>query len=218
MPPEANVRQSEIGKLYDTISGVYDIWGALAESRARSRAIDLAEIRDGQSILEAAVGTGLAFREILRRNPNGVNVGIDISEGMLEKARLRMDNEKGSYELRNASAFEIPYPDKTFDLVVNNYMFDLVPFADMGKVIREFRRVLKDGGRLVLVNMAEAETPLGRIYDSVVYRISPRLMGGCRGVRMGGRLADNGFALERREYCEQMLFPSEIVIARKNAD
>ena len=54
----------------------------MTESRARNRAIELAEINDGQTILEVAVGTGLAFYEIVKRNPNGTNTGVDLSLGM----------------------------------------------------------------------------------------------------------------------------------------
>jgi ubiquinone/menaquinone biosynthesis C-methylase UbiE len=54
---------NRIGSVYDKIAPIYDIWGKLTESHARNRGIELAEIVDGQSILEVAVGTGLAFYE-----------------------------------------------------------------------------------------------------------------------------------------------------------
>ena len=68
---DARISQDEIGLVYDKLSGIYDIWGRLTESRARSRAIELAAIKDGENILEVAVGTGIAFYEIVRRNPHG---------------------------------------------------------------------------------------------------------------------------------------------------
>ena len=58
-----------MGPVYDKLSRIYDIWGRLTESRARSRAIELAAIKDGQNILEVAVGTGIAFYEIVKRIP-----------------------------------------------------------------------------------------------------------------------------------------------------
>ena len=72
------------------MSKIYDIWGNLTESRARNRALELAEIKNGQNILEVAVGTGLAFYEIVKRNPDGTNIGVDISEGMLKRAEKRL--------------------------------------------------------------------------------------------------------------------------------
>jgi len=86
---DAKVFQEEIGPIYDKLANVYNIWGTLTESRTRNRAIELAAIEDGQNILEVAVGTGLAFYEIVQRNPHGQNKGIDLSSGMLEKAKKR---------------------------------------------------------------------------------------------------------------------------------
>ena len=87
---DARVPHNRIGHLYDRIAPVYDIWAGLTETRARNRAIELAQITDGQNILEVAVGTGMAFYGIAKRNPNGTNTGIDISHGMLSRAKQRL--------------------------------------------------------------------------------------------------------------------------------
>src|SRR3974377_1268524 len=92
---DARVPQKDIGPLYDSLSGIYDVWGILTESRARKRAIELADIKDGQNILEVAVGTGLAFYEIVKMNRQGQNLGIDISPGMLNKAKKRLSKLDG---------------------------------------------------------------------------------------------------------------------------
>ncbi len=56
-----------------------------------------------------AVGTGLAFYEIVKRNPDGMNIGIDLSEGMLDKAKKRMQKLSGAkYILQQGSAFDLP--------------------------------------------------------------------------------------------------------------
>lgn len=212
---DARVSQHEIGQVYDRLSGIYDIWGKLTESRARGRAIELADIKDGQSILEVAVGTGLAFFEIVKRNPNGRNVGIDLSQGMLSKARKRLGKLSGvRYELGYGTAFDLKTENESVDLLVNNYMFDLIPYEEMDKVLMEFKRVLKKGGTLILVNMTEGERFGSKLYD-FIYNLSPKTMGGCRGVRLSERLKDHGFTVEVREYHQQMLFPSEVILARK---
>jgi ubiquinone/menaquinone biosynthesis C-methylase UbiE len=212
---DARVSQDEIGPVYDKLSGIYDIWGRLTESRARSRAIELAAIEDGQNILEVAVGTGLAFCEIVKRNPHGHNVGIDLSNGMLDKARKRLSKLAGAhYVLRTGTAFDVPMENESVDLLVNNYMFDLIPYADMDKVLKEFERVLKKGGRLILVNMTEGERPGSNLYD-FIYTLSPKAMGGCRGVQLTEKLKQHGFTVEAREYYQQMLFPSEVIAAHK---
>ena len=212
--PDAGVPQREIALMYDKLSRVYDIWGMLTESRARSRAIELAEIKDGQTILEVAVGTGLAFYEIVKINPHGKNNGIDLSDGMLQKAKKRLRKlSEANYSLTKGTAFDLQMETGSLDLLMNNYMFDLLSFQDMDKVLEEFKRVLKNGGKLILVNMTEGETAASKIYD-FIYKISPRTMGGCRGVRLTDKLKQHGFTVEAREYYQQMLFPSEVIIAR----
>jgi ubiquinone/menaquinone biosynthesis C-methylase UbiE len=212
---EARVSQNEIAKVYDSLANVYDIWGNLTESKARNRALELAEIKNGQNILEVAVGTGLAFFEIVKRNPDGTNIGIDISAGMLKKAGKRLSPlSEAHYVLKKSSAFDLDSEDAQFDVLMNNYMFDLISFDRMDAVLKEFNRVLKKGGKLVLVNMTLGEKFGSGIYD-LIYRISPRLMGGCRGIRLSEKLKEHGFHIELREYHQQCLFPSEVILAHK---
>ena len=212
---DARVSQKDIRTLYDSLSRIYDIWGTLAESRARKRAIELAEIKDGQYILEVAVGTGLAFYEIVKRNRKGQNLGIDISPGMLDKAKKRLSKLTGvNYQLELGSTFRLPAEDQKVDLLVNNYMFDLIPFDEMDDILAEFKRVSKNGGKLVLVNMTKGERFGSGLYD-LIFRLSPKSMGGCRGIRLSERLMDQGFHVETREYHQQLLFPSEVIVAHK---
>jgi ubiquinone/menaquinone biosynthesis C-methylase UbiE len=214
---DAKIPQEQIGFVYDKLSGIYDIWGKLTESRARDRAIELASITDGDNILEVAVGTGLAFYEIVKRNPHGNNIGLDLSKGMLEKAKHRMKKmPDANYLLTVGTAFDLPAASESVDLLVNNYMFDLISFEDMDKILLEFKRVLKAGARLVLVNMTVGETLGSRLYE-FIYRVSPKIMGGCRGVKMAEKLKQHGFTVETREIYQQLLFPSEVILARKHA-
>ncbi len=212
---DARVSQDKIGSVYDKIAPIYDIWGKLTESHARNRAIELSEIKDGQTILEVAVGTGLAFYEIVKRNPNGTNIGIDLSQGMLEKAKNRVSQlSEANYSLDVDTAFDLSVEDESVDTLVNNYMLDLISFEDMDKILLELRRVLKKDGKLILVNMTEGERFGSKMYD-FIYNISPKTMGGCRGVKLTERLQQHGFKVEVREYFQQMLFPSEVILAYK---
>jgi len=90
----------------------------------------------------------------------------------------------------------LPFHDRSFDLVIVGYLFDLLPETDFGLVIAEIHRVLRDSGRVV-VDMTIAE----RRRDDVhrwVSRLRPRLLGGCRGVRLAACLASGGFEVEHR--------------------
>lgn len=212
---EAKISQAMIAGVYDKIAPIYDIWGRATESKARNRALQLSEIKDGQRILEVAVGTGLAFYEVVRRNPSGYNMGIDLSEGMLNKARKRLEKVQGAnFILKKGTAFNLEQENESVDILINNYMFDLISFNEMDTIIKEFNRVLKSKGKLILVNMTEGEGCCSSIYEGI-YRAFPKAMGGCRGVKLEEKLKQQGFDIQTREYYQQMLFPSEVIVAVK---
>ncbi len=91
-------------------------------------------------------------------------------------------------------------------------MFDLIPERDFLTVLTEFKRVLRHGGRIVLVNMTRGQPWFNRIWDWL-YGIRPSLLGGCRGVELTPYVKAAGFDEIRREYLSQLMFPSEIIYA-----
>ena len=132
---------------------------------------------------------------------------------MLAKVKSLLSQQPNSnYSLDIGSALDIKMDDFSVDILFNNYMFYLIPFDQMDTVINEFFRVLKRGGKLVLVNMTKAEQFGAGLYERI-YQISPTLMGGCRGVKLSKLLTEHGYKVENREYVQQMLFPSEVILA-----
>jgi len=210
----ARLNKTDVVEVYSRIAWFYDLWGTLAESRARRRALELAAVRNGESVLEVAVGTGLTFRELLRANPDGANHGIDLTEAMLAKASDKARHSGVRHELSVGDAYDLRFGDATFDVLMNNYMFDLLPEPDFERVLTQFRRVLKPNGRLVLVNMTQGERLHQRLYETI-YRINPGWMGGCRGVRLSDALRRVGFRSITREMISQVGFPSEILTASR---
>jgi ubiquinone/menaquinone biosynthesis C-methylase UbiE len=213
----ARVDQRDVPRLYDRLAHVYDVWAALAESKARRRALERAAVTDREDVLEVAVGTGQMFAALARANPNGTTRGIDVSPGMLTRARHRVRGLDGRVELGIADARALPFDDDSFDLVVVGYLFDLLPETDFGLVIAEVCRVLRDSGRVVVVDMTIADRRRDDLYRWV-YRLRPRLLGGCRGVRLTALLEAGGFGVERRDYIAQLGFPSEVLLARPRSD
>ncbi len=210
----ARLDRSQVTGVYTRLAPMYDLWAGLTEARARRACLERAHVRDGESVLEVAVGTGLTFAEILRANPSGRNVGIDLTPAMLERARSRIARLPGGdrAELSVGDAYALPFPDATFDLVVNNYMFDLLPEDDFATVLAGFRRVLRPGGRLVLVNMTRGEGLAQRFYDWV-YQVRPALIGGCRGVFLEPHLRAAGLERIERGTVMQWGFSSEVLSA-----
>jgi ubiquinone/menaquinone biosynthesis C-methylase UbiE len=211
----AKLDKPEVVDVYTKTAYIYDLWGSLTETKARGRALALAQIQNGEAVLEVAVGTGLTFREILGANPDGENTGIDLTPAMLDKARHKAaQSGSKNYQLVPGDAYHLQFADGHFDLLINNFMFDLLPEKDFLVVLAEFRRVLKPGGRLVLVNMTRAEKFYQKIYEGV-YHLNPRWLGGCRGVLLAGYVQQAGFGGVHRETVSQLGFPAEILTALK---
>lgn len=208
---DAQFEKTRVVDIYRKIAPSYDLWAWLTESKARDRCLELAAIQDGEEVLEVAVGTGLAFERILKANPSGRNEGIDLTEAMLIRAdRKAAKSGSNNYRLRVGDAYDLDFPDSSFDVLINNYMFDLLPQQDFLTVLEEFKRVLRPGGRLAMVNMTKGERWYNGVWDRI-YRINPALLGGCRGVSLLPQIKACGFRQTRREYMSQLTFPSEIV-------
>lgn len=208
---DAQIKKEQVPDVYGKLASLYDIWAWLTERDARDRCLELAAIRDGEDVLEVAVGTGLAFVRILEANPSGHTEGIDLTAAMLtraEKKAARTGSDR--YRLRVGDAYELPFPDDSFNVVVNNYLFDLIPEQDFVTVVGEFKRVLRPGGRLAMVNMTNGKRWYNGIW-SRIYQMNPALLGGCRPVSLLPVLRQCGFRHTTREYISQFTFPSEVV-------
>lgn len=135
-----------VRRRYDRVAGIYDVLEGPMELMARVwRAAQWGEIAAG-NVLEVGVGTGksLAFHPA-----NASVTAIDISPGMLDRARRRAARLGSKTELQVADVQALPFPDASFDSVVVTFVFCSVPDPVLG--LREIRRVLRPGGRLSMI-------------------------------------------------------------------
>jgi len=218
MKPErfpTRLAKEKVTVKYDMLCHIYDIFSLLMESKARQRAIEIANIRDGENVLEVAMGTGLNFVEILKRNPHGWNEGLDISPKMVKKAKKRAEKTGlTNYAIRLGDSRNLPYANDAFNLIINEYMFDIFPVSEYDYVLEEFRRILKPNGRLVLVNTTQGEKLRDCLFN-FLFQIYPAEFSRCRGVVMNGHLERFHFKDIKREYVVNLTFPSEIVCSRR---
>jgi ubiquinone/menaquinone biosynthesis C-methylase UbiE len=213
MKGKVHYSKTNIEKVYSKVTWIYDVWSKLTESKALRKALEFASIESGESVLEVAVGTGSLFEQIINLNPNGRNEGLDISESMLKKARIRLSKYK-NFNLIHGDAYKLPYDDDTFDVLVNNYMFDLLPSEVYPSIFQEFKRVLKPNGRLVITTMTEGKEWYSRMWN-IVARKAPSLLTGCRPVNLESIIKNVGFSVEKSEYITQNTFPSLVIYAVK---
>lgn len=150
------VENAFVERVYEKLSGVYDLTFGPTLHPGRLQTMDLIDFGEGAEILEVGVGTGIN----LPLYPASCHItGIDLSAGMLEKARERIV-KKG---LRNCRVMEmdaaaITFADDTFDVVYAPYLISVVP--DPVAVALEMRRVCKPGGRIIILNHFKSEHPL----------------------------------------------------------
>ena len=142
----------------------------------RKRAIDFLNLINNDLILDVATGTGDMILEVAKRNPSIRIFGLDFNQRMLELGRLKIN--KSGY--RNYVSFQIgsgeclPFFDNSFDGVV--CAFGIRNFADVQLGLCEFYRVLKPGGRLVVLEFSVPHNQiLGMVYDFYFNLILPKV-------------------------------------------
>jgi demethylmenaquinone methyltransferase/2-methoxy-6-polyprenyl-1,4-benzoquinol methylase len=161
-PPPAGapglLEAGQVRAMFDRIAGVYDLMNTAMTAglhhRWRSRAADLAHVGPGSRALDVATGTGDLAIELARRvAPAGEVVGSDFSEPMLERARAKAPGLRFEW----ADALELPYDSGSFDAATVG--FGARNFSDLPRGLAEMTRVVRPGGRVVVLELTTPERP-----------------------------------------------------------
>jgi demethylmenaquinone methyltransferase/2-methoxy-6-polyprenyl-1,4-benzoquinol methylase len=158
MPASGTLPEPQVQAMFDRIAGVYDLMNSVMTAglhhRWRKRAADMAALSPGDRALDVATGTGdLAIELSSRVAAEGEVVGSDFSEGMLELARRKAP------ELRfeHGNALALPYDDDEFGAATVG--FGARNFSDLPQGLREMARVVRPGGRVVILEITTPERP-----------------------------------------------------------
>jgi demethylmenaquinone methyltransferase / 2-methoxy-6-polyprenyl-1,4-benzoquinol methylase len=162
-PGEGEEFAAGVNRMFDRIAGVYDAMNrtmtAGLDQRWRERAADRAELRPGDRALDVCCGTGdLALALARRVGSGGSVVGCDFSDPMLARARdkaARAGITQVKFEW--GDALDLPYEDGSFDAVTVG--FGVRNFADLERGVAELARVLRPGGRLVVLEITQPQRP-----------------------------------------------------------
>jgi demethylmenaquinone methyltransferase/2-methoxy-6-polyprenyl-1,4-benzoquinol methylase len=166
--------------MFDRVAGRYDALNSVMTAglhhRWRERAADRAGLGPGDSALDVCCGTGdLALALAARVAPEGRVVGCDFSEPMLDLAREKAAaGGAGGVRFEWADALALPYDGERFDAVTVG--FGVRNLADLDRGLREMARVLKPGGRLVILEITQpTRPPLSSFYSLWFDRVVPLL-------------------------------------------
>ncbi len=212
---ERQISEDKTKKEFKQVIWFYDFWGRLTESKAANVVLKLANIKNGNKVLDVACGTGEMLKKIIKQNPDGKNVGIDLSPDMLKKAAKKLEKYGNkNFELHEGNALHLNFPDNNFDLLINSYMVDLLPVVYFDKIASEFYRVLKNNGNVVISTFSFGTKNIHKFWYWVAKRF-PKLLTGCRPVQFKQNLINAGFEIESEFEISQNSFPSQIIKARK---
>lgn len=168
---------TQVRGMFDRIAGVYDVMNSAMTAglhhQWRRRAVDRANVGPGSDALDICCGTGDLALELRRRiGPDGRVAGCDFSGPMLEQARRKSGDEGLPVEFGWADALELPYGDESFDAVTIG--FGARNLADLERGLAEMARVLRPGGRLVILEITRPQRePLAGFYSLWFDRVVP---------------------------------------------
>jgi ubiquinone/menaquinone biosynthesis C-methylase UbiE len=147
------------GAIYDHLTGLMFMG---KEAQMRQATLDLAGLQTGESLLEVGCGTGtLTLAAKKRLGADSEVFGIDVAEDMLAAARRKAEQAGLQITFQTGRIEQIPFPDGRFDAVLASLMIHHIPDpVDKQRGFNEILRVLKPGGRLLIVDFEPPTNPV----------------------------------------------------------
>lgn len=177
------LEEPQVRAMFDRIASVYDLINTVMTAglhhRWRARAVDLAQVRAGDRVLDVATGTGdLAFELSRRVGADGAVVGADFSEQMLtiarDKSTRRSQTGASPVTFEQANALALPYRDGEFAAATIG--FGARNLSDLDHGLSELRRVVSPGGHVVILEMTTPRRPPLSLFFKIWFdRIVPMI-------------------------------------------
>jgi demethylmenaquinone methyltransferase/2-methoxy-6-polyprenyl-1,4-benzoquinol methylase len=164
--------------VFDSVASKYDVMNDLMSMglhRAwKAYTVALAHARAGDRVLDIAGGTGDLARAFDKKvGPSGLVVHTDINEAMLRQGRDRLTDAGVLLPTSICDAESLPFPEATFDIVC--VAFGLRNMTHKDRALSEMNRVLRPGGRLLVLEFSKVAKPLEKLYDWYSFKVLPRV-------------------------------------------
>ncbi len=202
---------------YNKISHVYDLLSERSEAPMRKAGLELLNANAGESVLEIGIGTGHSLVSLAKAvGPKGRVFGIDLADKMVKLAKANLDKHKLAERarLRCGDGAHLPYEADSMDALFMSFTLELFDTPEIPTVLGECKRVLRPGGRIVVVGMSkEAKNdPLLSVYEWT-HKHFPKFVD-CRPIYVREALENEGFQIQQG-LVKHMWVPVEIVRAAK---
>lgn len=175
---DENDKAKRVAGVFTSVAGKYDVMNDLMSAglhRIWKRfAVSVSGVREGQRVLDVAGGSADLSRLFLKKvGCSGQVVLTDINNAMLRVGRDRLLDEGFATPVTQCDAEHLPFPDNYFDCI--SIAFGLRNFTHKDAALREMRRVLKPGGRLIVLEFSKIAKPLEKIYDAYSFKLLPKI-------------------------------------------
>ena len=175
---DENEKATRVRGVFDSVASKYDVMNDLMSGglhRAwKAYTIAVANLRSGDRALDIAGGTGDLARAFAKKvGPTGCVVHTDINESMLRVGRDRLLDEGLVLPTVICDAEKLPFPPASFDLV--SVAFGLRNMTHKETALAEMNRVLRPGGRLLVLEFSKVAEPLRKVYDWYSFNVLPRV-------------------------------------------
>ena len=152
------LRFESLTRIYDPVVAVTSREGAF-----KRRLLEHARIKDGESVLDLACGTGTLAIEIKKDHPKSKVSGIDADRSILNRAKAKAKDAGVKIEFERGLSNELPYEARSFDVVVSTLFFHHLTDEAKADTAEEIRRVLRLGGRVLIADWGRPQDPLMRM-------------------------------------------------------
>jgi ubiquinone/menaquinone biosynthesis C-methylase UbiE len=167
-------------------------------------------------VLEVATGSGEMFRRLVRANTSGHTIGVDLSPNMAARtqrsARRKFPGSRAHCQAVDARY--MPFRNESFDAVFCCYLLELLSNEDIVSTLSEFRRILRDRGRLTLVMIGQNTAAFNDVYK-VAGRVAPAFWGRQVEQRVPDLIESFRFRILHDTSIRQLWYPSRVLVARK---
>jgi ubiquinone/menaquinone biosynthesis C-methylase UbiE len=213
---------ARLGEIYSRTAAFYDEIVAARQAPAKLKAIELLARRPGEVFLEVGAGTAWAFARIVEASGPEHAYALDVATGMLDVAfEVLGERTVRAPSLLLGDGRRLPFSEGSIDCLLNTYTFEVLGGEDIPPVLVETLRVLRPGGRAVIVNLTDA-TDGGTEDEAMIadwkarYEADPEFFGGARPLQLESMLQVHGFDPVTRSYVGPD-WPSEVLLAIKPA-